>query len=133
VLILPARPTDANAIAEIHVATWRIAYRGQIPATVLDALDVSSCAEFWREKLSAAHRIFVAELGSLTTGFCSLIPSRDDDADCSIVAENLPARRFYEAHGFQIERQTDGAANDERQPDILYRWSRPHFPNDRID
>lgn len=38
---------------------------------------------------------------------------------------NVPARRFYEAHGFQIERQTDGATNDERQPDVLYHWSRP--------
>jgi RimJ/RimL family protein N-acetyltransferase len=37
---------------------------------------------------------------------------------------NLPARRFYESHGFQIERETDGAANEERQPDILYCWSR---------
>ena len=41
---------------------------------------------------------------------------------------NLPARRFYEWHGFQIERETDGANNDERQPDILYCWSRTSFP-----
>ncbi len=41
---------------------------------------------------------------------------------------NLPARRFYEGHGFQIERATDGATNEERQPDILYYWSRTSFP-----
>lgn len=37
---------------------------------------------------------------------------------------NLRARRFYERRGFQIERETDGADNEERQPDILYFWSR---------
>jgi putative acetyltransferase len=37
---------------------------------------------------------------------------------------NLAARRFYEARGFVLLRQTDGAGNEEREPDALYRWSR---------
>jgi ribosomal protein S18 acetylase RimI-like enzyme len=37
---------------------------------------------------------------------------------------NLRARRFYEKHGFRIVRETDGAGNEERQPDILYLWTR---------
>lgn len=37
---------------------------------------------------------------------------------------NTPARRFYEQHGFIPIRETDGAANQERQPDVLYEWSR---------
>lgn len=37
---------------------------------------------------------------------------------------NLKARRFYERHGFRIEKETDGAGNEERQPDLLYFWSR---------
>ncbi len=50
---------------------------------------------------------------------------------------NHPASRFYEAHGFRIERKTCGSGNEERQPDILYHWSRsplsqmnpaPHSP-----
>jgi putative acetyltransferase len=35
---------------------------------------------------------------------------------------NLPARRFYEAHGFRPIRETDGSDNEEREPDVLYRW-----------
>jgi GNAT superfamily N-acetyltransferase len=35
---------------------------------------------------------------------------------------NASARRFYEAHGFVAVDQTDGAANEEREPDVLYRW-----------
>src|SRR5450631_1157956 len=30
---------------------------------------------------------------------------------------NAPARRFYEARGFALVRETDGAANEEKEPD----------------
>ncbi|MEA3209532.1 MAG: hypothetical protein QOE70_2589 [Chthoniobacter sp.] len=35
---------------------------------------------------------------------------------------NLRARRFYEHHGFRVEKETDGTNNEERQPDVLYLW-----------
>ena len=38
---------------------------------------------------------------------------------------NAPARRFYEARGFAMVRETDGAGNEEREPDALYLWTRP--------
>lgn len=38
---------------------------------------------------------------------------------------NARAQRFYEKHGFQIERKTDGSDNEEKQPDVLYVWTRP--------
>ncbi|GLS17927.1 N-acetyltransferase [Labrys miyagiensis] len=37
---------------------------------------------------------------------------------------NLPARRFYERQGFVAVRETDGSGNEEREPDVLYRWRR---------
>jgi hypothetical protein len=55
-----ATVSDANAIAEIHVSTWRDTYRGQIPDAILDALDVSQRADFWRGVLSADHSVIVA-------------------------------------------------------------------------
>jgi GNAT superfamily N-acetyltransferase len=36
---------------------------------------------------------------------------------------NERARRFYEARGFRAIRFTDGADNEERMPDIRYRWA----------
>lgn len=36
---------------------------------------------------------------------------------------NDPARRFYERHGFVAEELTDGAGNEERHPDVRYRWT----------
>lgn len=35
---------------------------------------------------------------------------------------NARARAFYEHHGFTIAQMTDGATNEEREPDILYVW-----------
>lgn len=35
---------------------------------------------------------------------------------------NEPARRFYERHGFVAAECTDGHRNEEREPDIRYRW-----------
>ena len=35
---------------------------------------------------------------------------------------NERARRFYETRGFQAIRCTDGSQNEERMPDIRYRW-----------
>lgn len=37
---------------------------------------------------------------------------------------NERARRFYEARGFRAVRFTDGANNEERMPDVRYRWQR---------
>jgi len=37
---------------------------------------------------------------------------------------NAPARRFYEARGFVLVQETDGARNEEKEPDALYRWTR---------
>jgi putative acetyltransferase len=38
---------------------------------------------------------------------------------------NERARRFYEARGFHAIRFTDGADNEERMPDVRYRWDLP--------
>ena len=36
---------------------------------------------------------------------------------------NAPARHFYEARGFIAKEFTDGTANMERAPDVLYEWT----------
>lgn len=37
---------------------------------------------------------------------------------------NRRARRFYELNGFAAVRETDGSSNEEKEPDVLYRWQR---------
>ncbi|MNI84182.1 putative acetyltransferase [compost metagenome] len=38
--------------------------------------------------------------------------------------KNAGARFFYESQGFEVVRETDGADNEEQEPDILYSWRR---------
>ena len=37
---------------------------------------------------------------------------------------NARARRFYESRGFALVEQTDGAGNEEKEPDARYLWTR---------
>jgi GNAT superfamily N-acetyltransferase len=37
---------------------------------------------------------------------------------------NMRARLFYEARGFVLVQETDGARNEEKEPDALYLWTR---------
>jgi hypothetical protein len=37
---------------------------------------------------------------------------------------NAGARRFYQARGFALVRETGGAANAEKEADALYLWTR---------
>ena len=86
--VRPATPNDASAIAHIHVATWRAAYRGLIPDSVLDALDVSRSAAFWSKRIAQRRgAVFVFEHSNLITGFCDLVPTRDHDAAPQSIAE----------------------------------------------
>jgi putative acetyltransferase len=39
-----------------------------------------------------------------------------------VFQKNEGARRFYERHGFELVRLTDGADNMEKEPDALYEW-----------
>ena len=41
---------------------------------------------------------------------------------------NARARRFYEARGFALVEQTDGARNEEQEPDARYIWTRASVP-----
>lgn len=51
VTVRAAVVADATAIAVVHVASWRSAYRGIVPDRVLDVLDVERRAEGWRAGL----------------------------------------------------------------------------------
>jgi hypothetical protein len=43
---------------------------------------------------------------------------------CTPTAQfNAAARRFYERHGFVEVMSTDGARNEEREPDVRLEWT----------
>lgn len=49
---------------------------------------------------------------------------KSDDYQLWVFQRNIAARAFYEAKGFKVIRETDGQDNDEKEPDVLYRWKR---------
>jgi ribosomal protein S18 acetylase RimI-like enzyme len=82
--IRPAAPEDAAAIAEVHVAVWREAYRGVMPDAFLDSLTPQARAAAWAERLSEADeptRTFVAVRDGEIVGFCTCGPCRLDAPD----------------------------------------------------
>jgi len=86
--IRQATIADARRIAQIHVETWRAAYRGQMPDAVLDNLDAEKRADFWQTHLaSQPPGTSVVELNQEIIGFCDLIPSRDKDSNPKEVGE----------------------------------------------
>ena len=50
--------------------------------------------------------------------------SRNEDLQLWCFANNLRGRAFYERMGFEAVKFTDGAGNEQKAPDILYRWER---------
>ena len=82
---------DVSRIAEIHVAAWRWAYRGQMPQAFLDELSVEQRADMWRRLLAEPktvhHRTWVVETGGFVGGFARTGPCRDADAATDAITE----------------------------------------------
>jgi GNAT superfamily N-acetyltransferase len=145
-MLRAAKPGDAAACAWLHRHVMR---------TSLSFLPELHTAQedlwYFTEKLFPANVVWVAEEGGAVVGYIAfqphfiehlyLMPEFQDrglGADLLAVAmrearelrlwtfqANAKARRFYERHGFVAERLTDGADNEEKQPDVLYHWVRP--------
>jgi GNAT superfamily N-acetyltransferase len=85
VLVRDAEPGDAAGIAEVHVESWRAAYRGLLPQQVLDGLDVSVRTDLWIRIMSrtdpARGAVLVAEEDGRIIRLASVGRPRDEDAD----------------------------------------------------
>ena len=52
----PAEAGDVEALAELHVAAWRVAYLGIVPDNTLDRLDLTQRRFLWRGLLVESDR-----------------------------------------------------------------------------
>lgn len=150
----PARDTgfrraasdDAAALARIH----RLAFFDAMPHMPVLHTPEDDVA-FFSEKVFGQREIWLTEDADTVTGFIAfrpgwidhlyVLPGHQRCGRGGILLDiakhgghplrlwtfqcNAGARAFYERHGFRIERETDGAANEERQPDVLYVWQQP--------
>nr|WP_202795409.1 GNAT family N-acetyltransferase [Oceanicola granulosus] len=143
--IRPARPDESDAIAEIARAS-REHFLPYLPR--LHSLEGDK--RFYRTRVFAECAVWVAEAGGAPIGFCAfrtdwlehlyLLPGHTGRSVGSALIENAKARqdrlqlwvfrantgaiRFYARHGFAVIRETDGAGNEEKTPDVLMEWRR---------
>lgn len=106
---------------------------------------------FFRDRVLAETEVWIADLGFGPVGFSAVRPGWIDhlyvDPACwgegigrKLLARGKPAggcvhlwtfernlrtRRFYEFRGFVMIERTDGSRNEEKEPDMLYRWGAP--------
>ncbi|GHG50269.1 N-acetyltransferase [Flavimobilis marinus] len=82
VTIRTATVADAADIAQVHVASWREAYAGIVPADYLAALDAEERRALWERALARGEiTTWLAVVDSRTVGFATLGPRRDEDAE----------------------------------------------------
>jgi GNAT superfamily N-acetyltransferase len=144
VALRPAGSADAAEIAEIFLE----AHADAMP--YLPRLHTDDEVRGWiRDVVLPGDEVVVAEVDGRLAGFAALDEDLLDhiyvhpelkgrgigDALLARVKElrpggfrlwvfqrNTGARRFYERRGLRLVELTDGAGNDEREPDALYEW-----------
>lgn len=144
VVLRPARADDGAAVAEV----WLRSFAAALPTVRLAHPD-DEVRRWVREELVVRAGTWVAETGGAVVGVMALSPGWIDtlyldpdargqgigDRFITVAKErepsglqlwtfqvNGPAQRFYERHGFVAVERTDGAGNQEREPDVRYRW-----------
>ena len=139
----PARPADAPAITRIFQAA-RAHSLAYLPILHTDAEDHA----FFARSVERGD-VTVAESGGAVVAFLALDGEEIDHLyvdprhhrqgqgaallghaqaarehlELWVFQRNLNAIAFYEAHGFAILASTDGADNEEREPDHRMAWS----------
>ena len=96
-----AAAADAAALGAIHVAAWRAAYAGHMPAEFLARLDAARAARHWVDWLRAGDPTIVVESGAAVVGFCRYGPSRDPGSMGvgEIIAINLDPAHWRRGFG----------------------------------
>ena len=76
--VRPATAHDVATLADIHVATWKIAYEGLIPEEVIAKQTVDKRLAYWREAIKFSEpQILVATEMDQVVGFVGFDRSRD--------------------------------------------------------
>ena len=146
-ILRPATGADAAAVAEIYLAA-----RSAALPTIRWAHTDDEVRAWVAGQLVPAGGVIVAERDGVVLGHIGiedewvdhlyLHPSAWRQAIGSRLIEhakalrpsglrlwcfqvNMRARAFYEHHGFVAAQFTDGADNEEREPDLLYVWRQP--------
>jgi len=163
-VVLPAGPADAEALAHVHVTSWRETYRGLLPDAFLARMSEPGHARRFRKELTrpGPHDVTLAALNPYGVfGYVSGGPSRarvEGEAEIatlyilraaqgrgvgrrlltdavralaahgaqslmiSVLAQNAPARAFYERLGGVADEPREEPGPGGRVWEVRYRW-----------
>jgi ribosomal protein S18 acetylase RimI-like enzyme len=81
VFLRRAEPGDNDAVAEVHVRSWQVGYRGLLPDEYLDVLDpVDRASRYTFADMDLRHpQTKVSVDGDEICGFATVGPCRDED------------------------------------------------------
>lgn len=101
-----AAPEDAGAVAAVQVASWRSAYRGILPESLLAGLSVEERTRGFRTALEpgAPTRIWLVEARGRLMGFAAVGPCRDAGANPARTGEVHAIYLLPEAWGHGLGR-----------------------------
>lgn len=137
--------SDASAMAAVHRAAFEtalpwiprlhtpaedVAYFGRVvteqQTAVVELEDevvaIAAWNDNWLNQLYVKPGRQGAGLGSELLAHVKLAHAGADGFSLWTFQRNDGARRFYERHGLTATQFTDGAGNEEREPDVKYLW-----------
>ncbi len=106
---------DSDAIAALHVKSWRATYRGILPDAYLDNEAEEERRQYWQQHLGRpdpADLVLLVQDANCLLGFISIIASPDEDVD--VLIENLHVDP--ETHGRGLGRHLIAEAVDRLIP-----------------
>ena len=146
-----AVPADAGAAADV----WLASFRAALPTVRLTHTD-DEVRDWIARVVVGQYETWVAEAGGDVVGlmalhddwiehlylrpdwrrrglggrFVTLAKERSPSGlQLWCFQVNVPAQRFYEGVGFLAVERTDGARNEEHEPDIRYEWRPAQNPH----
>ena len=114
-MVRPADVDDAEAIARVHVATWRTAYRGLLPDDFLDSLSKADYEKRWARTITeGSSRVYIAEEDSGVVGFASCGRERAGEVgyDGELYAIYVLDTAQRHGHGHELVRAVAGGLRE---------------------
>lgn len=109
--VRPAVVADAPAVASVHVQTWRAAYRGLVPDSVLDGLSVAARTSNWESAIPRGG-VWVGLVDDVVAGFVAVGPSREPDAEFELYAIYVLPSAWGTSLGYELARAALGDEQD---------------------